>query len=91
MKTLSTAIVIFATAAVLFGCAPNAKEQQLQGFVTSHVDKIKPMFKEAHLAYWQAANSGDPEDYDRVSKLEYEIRQIYTSAEDFALCLAQRH
>jgi peptidyl-dipeptidase A len=69
----------------LFGCGPSANEKQLERFITTHVEKIKPMAKEAHLVYWQAANTGNPEDYDRLSKLEFEIRQIYTNAEEFAL------
>jgi peptidyl-dipeptidase A len=48
------------------------------------VTKIKPLEKEAHLAYWTAANTGNPEDYDKVSKLELKIRQIYSNPDEFA-------
>ncbi len=84
MKIAPAAILISVLAVVLFGCAPDTKNRQLEAFVSAHVKQIRPMAKEVHLAYWAAANSGNPEDYDRVSKLEFEIRQIYTNPQDFA-------
>ncbi|MHC4154942.1 MAG: M2 family metallopeptidase [Planctomycetota bacterium] len=83
MKNLSVA-ALAAITITLFGCGPGTQERQLDSFIAAHVEKIKPMAKETHLAYWEAANSGRPEDYNRVSELEFEIRQVYTSVEDFA-------
>lgn len=77
--------MLTAAAVVLLGCGPDSDERRLQHFITAHVDEIKPMLTESHLAYWQAANTGDPEDYNRVSELELEIRQVYSDANDFAL------
>ena len=85
MKILSTTILMLTITIVLFGCRPSEEEKQLEEFITSHVEKIKPMAKEVHLAYWKAANTGNSEDYDEVSKLEFEIRQIYTNPQEFAL------
>ena len=84
MRILSSG-ALMTMAFVLFGCGPGTQERQLDSFIAAHVEKIKPMAKETHLAYWEAANSGRPEDYNRVSELEFEIRQVYTSEEDFAL------
>jgi hypothetical protein len=50
MKTLSTLIIILTISIVLFGCAHNAKETELDEFITAHVEKIKPMVKEVSLA-----------------------------------------
>jgi peptidyl-dipeptidase A len=73
------------TASVAFlGCAPNLKEKQLQEFITTHVEKIKPMQKEANLAWWDAATKGKPEDYDRVSELTLKVRQVYSTPREFA-------
>jgi len=83
MKTLSIFASTLMLIVVLIGYAPNTKEQQLQSFINAHVDKIKPMAKQANLAYWDAAISGKPEDYDRVSKLTLEIRQIYSNPKEF--------
>jgi peptidyl-dipeptidase A len=84
MKTLSTVITLLTISVVLFGCGPNEREKQLQKFVAAHVEKIKPMDKETNLAWWDAAISGKPEDYDKVSKLTLEIRQVYSNAQEFA-------
>ena len=79
MKTLATLLIIS-----IISTAPNAKEEKLQKFITSHVEKIKPMEKETNLAYWDAANSGKAEDYEKVSKLTLELRQVYSDPCNFA-------
>jgi peptidyl-dipeptidase A len=56
----------------------------MQKFIAAHVEKTKPMDKETNLAWWDAAVSGKPEDYDKVSKLTLEIRQVYSNTEEFA-------
>jgi len=68
---------------LISGCAAT-EEKQLSEFVDSHVKEVKPLIKEAHLAYWQAANTGNSEDYDKVSELELQIRQIYSNPQEFA-------
>ncbi|MHC4792268.1 MAG: M2 family metallopeptidase, partial [Planctomycetota bacterium] len=85
MKILSTVVVMLTITIALFGCKPGAKEKQLEKFITAHVEKIKPLHKKAGLAYWDAAITGDSEDYDKYSELELEIRQIYSNPKDFAL------
>lgn len=69
---------------VPFGCAPNAKEKELETFLSAHVGKIKPLARERNLASWDAAGSGKAEDYDRASELTLRIRQIYSDPEEFA-------
>ena len=85
MKNKTTKIMILVLSTALFGCAQNAKEKELQTFINNHVEKVKPLSKEANLAYWDAAISGKEEDYDKVSELTLEIRQIYSNAKDFAM------
>ena len=84
MKTLTSLIIIMTIGVVLSGCAHNAKEMELDKFITTHVEKVKPMMKEASLASWKAANTGKPEDYDKVSELTLKIRQIYSNPQEFA-------
>lgn len=84
MKNLSNLITLSAICVIVFGCAPMTKEQQMQKFVTNHVQKIKPMDKETNLAWWDAAISGKAEDYDKVSKLTLKIRRLYSNTKDFA-------
>jgi hypothetical protein len=79
MKILSTLVTMLTISVVVFGCAYNAKETELKSFITAHVEKIKPMEKEASLASWGAAISGKPEDYDKVSELTLKVRQVYSN------------
>jgi len=83
MKILSTLISILTMSVLFVGCAPNAKENQMQQFVTSHVEKVKPLQKEQSLAWWDAATTGKSEDYDRASELTLKIRQIYSDPHEF--------
>ncbi|MBN2183475.1 MAG: M2 family metallopeptidase [Sedimentisphaerales bacterium] len=85
MKTLSAILMMLSLSIVLFGCAPSAKEIQMQEFIQTHVEKIKPMVKEAGLASWDAANSGKEADYDKVSVLTLELRRVYSDPDDFAV------
>ncbi|MCX5636669.1 MAG: M2 family metallopeptidase [Planctomycetota bacterium] len=94
MRTLLTAVVMLAVAVVVFGREPSAKdssfvvttekEKQLERFIAAHVEKVEPMMKQANLASWDAAISGKAEDYDKVSKLTLEIRQVYSNPQEFA-------
>jgi peptidyl-dipeptidase A len=84
MKTILSLLIMLSIGVVLFGCSNNAKEKQMQAFIIDHVKKIKPMEKEANLAYWNAATSGKSEDYDKVSTLTLELRQVYSDPCDFA-------
>jgi peptidyl-dipeptidase A len=73
----------------LAGAAPrahaaNAKETELREFITAHVEKIKPLEKQANLAWWDAAVTGDPKAYDRSSEMQLQIRRIYSDPKEFA-------
>jgi peptidyl-dipeptidase A len=82
----SYAIYALCVAAVVAGgCAThNAKEKDLQTFVTNHVEKVKPLNQQAALAWWDAATTGSEEAYDRSSELTLKIRKIYSDAAEFA-------
>ena len=84
MKALSTLVMMVTMSVIATGCAPNARERQLQKFISGHVEKIKPMDKAANLASWQASNTGKSEDYDKAGELTLQLRQVYSSAEEFA-------
>jgi len=83
MKSLPTLFMMLTMSVFLFGCAHNAKENDVESFITAHVEKIKPMEKEAALASWSAAISGEPEDYDKVSELTLKVRQVYSDPVEF--------
>ena len=85
MKVLSIAVLIFTVAVSVTGCERRTKEGRLEEFITAHLEKIKPITKQLNLAYWRAATTGESEDYDEVSRLELEVRKIYSNREEFAL------
>jgi len=74
-----------AVALVAGGCAThNAKEKELDSFVTNHVEQVKSLNRQAALAWWDAATTGDEEAYDRSSELTLKIRKIYSDPDEFA-------
>ena len=94
MKAIMTAVMMSVLTVIVCGCAPpfslsqenrGAKEKQLDKFITTHLEKVEPMIKQANLASWDAAVSGKAEDYDKVSKLTLEIRQVYSNPQEFAV------
>jgi len=83
MKHVRIWCALLAVTVVAGGCAHNEKEKTLQSFVTSHVEKVKPLSKQASLAYWEAATTGADEAYDRSGELTLAIRKIYSDSKDF--------
>lgn len=68
----------------LFGCAPRAGQNELEGFIKAHEAKIKPLQKERNLASWNAATTGKSEDYEKAGSLTLKIRRIYSNPREFA-------
>ncbi len=58
-------------------------EEKLRLFIEKHVEKIKPLMEEEHLAYWNAATTGSDEEYERYSRLQIEIKKLLSDGEDF--------
>ncbi len=85
---LLSALAIITLTTGLAGCKKQAKEQAkedpMQTFVDAHVATIKPMEKAANLAEWKAENTGEGEDFDRVSVLQLELKKVYANPEEFA-------
>jgi peptidyl-dipeptidase A len=84
MKKNSILAVLVVLTLFLIGCGNIAKEKQLEQFIDAHVAKVEPLSTQANLAYWDASTTGRPEDYERVNKLQLEIRQIYNNPQEFA-------
>jgi peptidyl-dipeptidase A len=83
MKYIVVALLSLSIAILILGCGLNQEEKQLKEFIRSHVEKIRPIEKEANLAYWNASISGKSEDYDRSSELQIKRNQIYSNRKDF--------
>jgi len=85
VRNLLIAALILVVGVLLFGCAPGVNEKRLAGFIVDHVARIEPLTTKANLTYWDASTSGKGEDYDKLSRLQLKIRQIYSNPRDFAL------
>jgi len=83
MRHLGVVIGLFLAGAAGHAHAANAKETELKEFITAHVEKIKPLEKQANLAWWDAAVTGDPKAYDRSSEMQLQIRRVYSDPKDF--------
>ncbi len=81
-KWMMTMLTINLTA-LLIRCGQNAEEKQLNNFINQHIEIVKPLSKEVNLAYWQAATTGNDEDYQKYGELDLKIRLIYSNPEDF--------
>jgi len=84
MRHLGIVIGLLLASVAPRGYAAKAKETELKEFITAHVDKIKPLEKQANLAWWDAAVTGDPKAYDRSSEMTLQIRRVYSDPKDFA-------
>jgi peptidyl-dipeptidase A len=59
-------------------------EKELKDFIASYEAKVKPLQKEAALAYWNASGSGKDEDYAKYEELSNTLMKIYASKDDFS-------
>ena len=90
MKVLRTVALVCLSIVILFGCSLKQKERKLEKFLAAHVEKVKPIMKEMHLAHWDASTTGRQEDYDRLKGLRLEICRIYGNPKEFAFLKALR-
>ncbi|MDI6451143.1 M2 family metallopeptidase [Anaerobaca lacustris] len=90
MKRSCRTLMLLLVAVALCGCGLNKKEKDLQLFVTNHVAKVQPMQKEAALASWNAAVTGDAAAYELAGELTLQIRRIYSNPDSFAFLKALR-
>jgi peptidyl-dipeptidase A len=52
-------------------------------FRDAHLREVEPLAREVNLAYWDAAVSGKPEDFERSAELQIQLQRIYSRQDDF--------
>lgn len=67
----------------LFLISCESKEKFAENFIKKHIEEIKPISKEANLAYWEATSKGNDEYYKRYEELELKIRKIYSRKKEY--------
>lgn len=88
MKQSCKTLMLMLIGITLCGCGLNREERDVHLFVTNHVAKIQPMQKEAALASWNAAVTGDAAAYELAGELTLQIRRIYSNRDRFAFVKA---
>jgi peptidyl-dipeptidase A len=80
-------LVVFSlTILLLAGCYQGSKkmEKELAVFIDSLETKVKPIEKEANLAYFNAAVTGKEEEYSKSSELNIQLSKIYADKNAFS-------
>lgn len=88
MKTTIRFIVVaFSITMVLTACQTETEkmENKLKDFIANYESRLKPVYTEANLAYWDASISGKPEDWARAEEAQLKLTDIHANKEDFAI------
>ncbi len=81
-RALYVFIVFFAV--FMTSCGKNPQEKEMQKFIDDYVSQVQPLQKEAALANWEAATTGDEANYKKYSEIDLQIRKIQSNPEKFA-------
>lgn len=58
-------------------------DERFSKFLTEHVERIKPLWREASLSLWNAYETGSDGDYEKYAELSLELTEIYSNKNDF--------
>jgi len=87
METIQKSVVYaFAIALMMFtSCESETTkmENKLKGFIANYEQRVKPLYKEANVAYWDASISGKAEDWARAEKTQLKLTELHANKEDF--------
>lgn len=85
MKKHSLIVASLAATLAFTGCENNTNqmENELKAFIKQHEAIIKPLNREAGIAYWDASISGSEEDYAFAEETQLKLSQIFTNKADF--------
>jgi len=75
--------LILAACSLLLSCS-NQDEMKLKEIITQTENTVKPLNKEASLAYWNGTITGDSAEFKKYSDANIKITQIYSNPETFA-------
>ncbi len=77
----------FAFALLLTSCQTETMkmETKLRNFITNYEMRVKPLYKETNLAYWDASISGRTEDWSRAEEAQLKLTELHANKEDFAI------
>ena len=76
-------LLITAAVAMLASCG-NKDEMKLQEIITQTENQVRPLNKEAALAYWNGTITGDAAEFEKYSQANIAITKIYSDSVTFA-------
>ena len=84
MRNTLMVMLVILSSLLMISCGQNAQEKEMQKFINEYVSQIEPLEKDAALAYWEAATTGDEAGYEKYSDLDLQIRTIQSDTAKFA-------
>ncbi len=86
MRTfLATAVAVFAAAPLLGANQENTSMlEKFRQYLRAHEARVAPMEREANLAWWEAATTGNEAAYARQAELKTKLETVYTDPTAFA-------
>jgi peptidyl-dipeptidase A len=86
LRRSAAALALVVGVVAIIGCQPSKEEMErkLTNFIADYEAKVKPLEKEANVAYFEATISGKEEDYKRAGELQVKLSKIYADKEAFA-------
>lgn len=65
-------------------------EARFRALREAHIEQYRQLESQWNLAWWEAALSGESEDFERAQSLEIQVRRLHSDAETFAALRALR-
>lgn len=81
-------LILIAVAAIFYHCSNNENKNenmnaQADSLVKAFEAKVKPLYKEMNLSYWNASITGKEEDYKKAMQAELKVNEILADKEFF--------
>lgn len=76
-------LLAFAAAAAIICSCGNNDEMKLKEIIAKTEEAVKPLNKEAALAYWNGTITGSPEEFKKYEEANMKITQIYSDKTTF--------
>jgi peptidyl-dipeptidase A len=80
MKTIhkSVAFTFVIAMLLLTSCESETMkmENKLKGFIANYEERVKPLYTESNLAYWDASISGKAEDWARSENAQLKLTDL---------------
>ncbi len=84
MRKILAGMSLVVVSISLFGCGMPQNSEHLAKFLEHHTQQIEPLAKQANLTYWEASTTGRTEEYDKLGRLQLQMRRIYGDHDEYS-------